>query len=222
MLSEAVEDYLKAIYTLEQRERPVSTSALAERLSVAPASVTQMIKKLDQMDPKLITYKKHHGTTLTPHGERVAVEIVRHHRLIELFLQKSLGMGWDEVDAEAEKLEHVVSESLMDRIVAVLGDPKFDPHGDPIPPKGGSMPIVEGLSPLSMLESGTGGTVSRVSDSDPEVLRYLGDLGVVPGALVEVLDKAPFEGPIHIRIYQDEQTHALGLNVAARVLMEMA
>ena len=218
MLSESVEDYLKAIYTLGQHGNPVSTSALAERLNVAPASITQMVKKLDQMEPSLIRYKKHHGATLTNHGERVAVEIIRHHRLIELFLQQSLGMGWDEVDAEAEKLEHVVSEALMDRIADVLGDPKFDPHGAPIPPKGGRMPVVEGLCPLTAMKTDECGTVRRVSDSDPEVLRDIGELGVVPGASLKVIERAPFDGPIHIQL--ETTTHALGPNVAARVLME--
>jgi len=160
MLSEAVEDYLKAIYTIADGTKPVSTSAIATRLGVAPASVTQMLKKLAEMKPRLVLYKRHHGVQLTPHGEKVALEVIRHHRLVELFLQEALGMSWDEVDKEAERLEHVVSETLADRMAEKLGHPQFDPHGDPIPSKSGAMPEGEALFEP---DSGTGGPALQLS-----------------------------------------------------------
>lgn len=216
-----MEDYLKAIYTLGQAGETVTTSALAERLEVAPASVTQMLKKLDQMQPRLVEYTRHKGVSLTANGETVAIEVIRHHRLIELFLHQSLGMTWDQVHAEAERLEHVVSEALSDRIAHVLGDPKFDPHGDPIPAKGGKMPS-NSHSRLDELASGTKAIVRRVCDDDPEMLRYLGGLGVVPGALVEVTERAPFDGPLHIAVGTGKQRrHALGINVAQQVYVEL-
>jgi len=219
MLSEAVEDYLKAIYTLRQDGEPVGTSAIAQRLEVAPASVTQMLKKLDQMRPRLVEYRRHHGVTLTRHGEKIALEVIRHHRLVELFLQQALGMSWDEVDQEAERLEHVVSEALADRIAAVLGDPKFDPHGAPIPPKNGKMPV-NTLHRLADSAVGDELRVREVCDDDPEILRYLGGLGIVPNAVITVLECGPFDGPIHIRIGADPDRHALGRRVAALVSVE--
>jgi len=219
MLSEAVEDYLKAIYTLRQGRDSVSTSAIAQRLEVAPASVTQMLKKLDQMRPRLVEYRRHHGVILTRHGEKIALEVIRHHRLVELFLQQALGMSWDEVDQEAERLEHVVSEALADRIAAVLGDPKFDPHGAPIPPKNGKMPedIYMRLSDLGIGEQVQ---VREVCDDDPAILRYLGELGVVPKAMVTVLEHAPFDGPVHIQVGESDERHALGRRVAGLISVE--
>ncbi len=221
MLSEAVEDYIKAIYTLCAGGGSVSTSAIAERLEVAPASVTQMLKKLDGMEPKLVDYRRHHGVTLTKNGERIAIEILRHHRLIELFLQEALGMSWDQVDKEAERLEHVVSEALADRMAAVLGNPKFDPHGDPIPSKGGDIPE-DTLCCLSALEAGQAGIVRRVSDEDSEMLRYVASLGIVPNVPVQVLEKGPFDGPIHVRVTGADASkdHALGRKVAQQVFVE--
>lgn len=219
MLSEAVEDYLKAIYTLRQGRDPVSTSAIALRLEVAPASVTQMLKKLDQMRPRLVEYKRHHGVSLTRHGEKIALEVIRHHRLVELFLQQALGMSWDEVDQEAERLEHVVSEALADRIATVLGDPKFDPHGAPIPPKNGKMPD---MPSLRLVDFGAGEQVRvcEVCDDDPAILRYLGGLGVVPNALLTLIAKGPFDGPIHIQIGASDEEHALGRRVAGLISVE--
>lgn len=222
MISEAVEDYLKAIYLLKVDGASVSTSAIANRLEVAPASVTQMIKKLDQMRPKLVEYRRHYGVSLTPQGERIALEVIRHHRLVELFLQEALGMSWDEVDREAERLEHVVSVKLADRIAAALGDPKFDPHGDPIPSKAGDLPSDNNLLRLSAMREGQSGIVRRVIDHDDEMLRYLAGLGVQPGAQLMLLEKAPFDGPLHVRIGRDGNSgsHALGRMVSDQVFVE--
>ena len=223
MLSEAVEDYLKAIYTIKDGTNPVSTSAIAQRLSVAPASVTQMLKKLADMKPRLVEYRRHHGVQLTPHGEKIALEVIRHHRLVELFLQEALGMSWDEVDQEAERLEHVVSETLADRMAEVLGHPEFDPHGDPIPTKTGDMPAGKALLNLVQLVPGQEGVVRRVCDDDPEVLRYVASLGIVPKAALRVTEKAPFDGPIHVAVdfAGETQTHALGQRVASQVFVSL-
>src|SRR5262245_24773120 len=139
MISHAVEDYVKAIYELEEDFGKVTTSALAEKLAVAPASVTGMIQKLAEAKPKLVKYERHHGVTLTPAGRKIALEVIRHHRLIELYLAEELGFAWDQVDAEAEKLEHVISEEFEDKIAERLGHPTTDPHGDPIPSKDGAV-----------------------------------------------------------------------------------
>ena len=223
MLSEAVEDYLKAIYTVKDGTNPVSTSAIAQRLSVAPASVTQMLKKLADMKPRLVEYRRHYGVQLTPQGEKIALEIIRHHRLVELFLQEALGMSWDEVDQEAERLEHVVSATLVDRMAEVLGHPEFDPHGDPIPTKSGDMPVGKTLLNLIQLEPGQHGVVRRVCDDDPEVLRYVANLGIVPKADLKVTEKAPFDGPIHVEVVLDgnTQAHALGQRVASQVFVSL-
>ena len=138
-VSHAVEDYLKAIYELQIEHGKVSTNALADQLKVAPASVTGMLKKLAEDRPRLVNYERHHGVVLTPAGEKIALEVIRHHRLIELYLHQALGYPLDQVDAEAEKLEHVISEDFEDRIAKWLGNPEIDPHGDPIPSKDGKI-----------------------------------------------------------------------------------
>lgn len=224
MLSEAVEDYLKAIYTIKDGDKPVSTSAIANRLGVAPASVTQMLKKLAEMKPKLVLYKRHHGVQLTPQGEKVALEVIRHHRLVELFLQEALGMSWDEVDKEAERLEHVVSETLADRMAEKLGHPQFDPHGDPIPSKSGDMPEGEALQNLIQIPVGQPCIVRRVCDDDSDVLRYVANLGIIPRARIVLTEKAPFDGPIYVQVsFQGfTQIHALGQRVASQVFVAPA
>src|SRR3990172_2228408 len=160
-ISHTVEDYLKAIYGLQEDAGKVSTNALAEKLGVSPASVTGMVKKLAEDRPRLVDYEKHHGVTLTPAGRKIALEIIRHHRLIELYLQQALGYSWDQVDAEAEKLEHVISEEFEDRIAAMLGQPEYDPHGDPIPTKEGIIAAPAGER-LTDLTAGQRGRVARV------------------------------------------------------------
>src|SRR5215213_9900303 len=193
--TEAVEDYAKAIYALERRDDggPVGTSALAERLEVAPSTVTAMLKRLDAMG--LVSYEPYRGVTLTREGERVALEVIRHHRLIEAFLADSLGMPWDLVHDEAEVLEHYISEELEERIAAALGDPAFDPHGDPIPSRDLEIATQPGRA-LAGLDPGEGGTFTRVSDSNSEMLRYLAERGIRPGAELEVTERQPFGGPL--------------------------
>ena len=220
MISHAVEDYLKAIYELEEDTGRVSTTALAERLKVAPASVTGMIQKLADQRPRLVQYERHQGVLLTAAGRRLALEIIRHHRLIELYLSEALGFEWDKVDAEAEKLEHVISEEFEEKICALLGDPARDPHGDPIPAKDGTV-AARSHRTLSDVGAGESIRVERVRDDDPALLRYLAEIGIVPEATVTVADRAPFDGPLHVRVgAKTSAAHALGRSVTDQVFVE--
>ena len=207
-LTAAVEDYIKAIYTLEA-QGGATTTGLAERLEVRPASVSGMLPKLTELG--LVEHEPYHGVRLTDRGRRVALEVVRHHRLLELFLVESLGMTWDEVHAEAEVLEHVISEELEELIAAKLGNPEFDPHGDPIPSRELTVPADESRN-LYALEPGEHGTFVRVSDSDPAMLRYLSERGIAPGAAVELIERQPFDGPVSVRVAGHE--HVLGAVLA--------
>jgi DtxR family transcriptional regulator, Mn-dependent transcriptional regulator len=196
MFSEAMEKYLKVIFGILEGEKRATTSAIAERLGVAPASVTAMIKKLQRL--KLVTYKPYYGVTLTKAGKQTALEIVRHHRLLELYLSEALGMPWDRVHEEAEKLEHVLSEELEDRMAAVLGDPAFDPHGAPIPGRDGTIQRIETRS-LTSVALGEKVEVVEVTDGDPGLLRYLGGLKMFPGTVVRIIQIEPYHGPLKIR-----------------------
>jgi DtxR family Mn-dependent transcriptional regulator len=216
--SQAVEDYAKAIFALEGRSsEPVSTTALAARLGITPGSVSAMLHKLDELG--LISYVRYRGVRLTPTGRRLALEMVRHHRLLELFLAEALEMSWDRVHAEAEVLEHVLSEDLEALISAKLGDPTIDPHGDPIPTVDLELEERPTRS-LESLEPGDRGTFVRVSDSDPEMLRYLGDCGIAPGDRFEVRSRQPFGGPLFLRFGERDQTIGGELARAMRVELE--
>ncbi len=196
MLGQATEDYLKTIWRLARRDR-VTTSALAAELEVAPASVTGMLKKLAGL--RLVEHEPYHGARLTEAGERVALEVVRHHRLLELYLTQALGLGWDEVHAEADRLEHHLSEEVEARIDEALGFPTRDPHGDPIPTRELVLPIDSRRS-LNEVPAGETAVVSRVPDEDPDLLRYLASLGVSPECEVAVVARAPFDGPVTIDV----------------------
>lgn len=204
-----VEDYAKAIYAIEGREGSASTNALAERLGVRAPTVTAMLKHLNKLG--LVVYERYRGVRLTKAGRKVALEVMRHHRLLELYLAESLGLGWDQVHAEAEVLEHVLSEELEEVIAARLGDPTLDPHGDPIPTRELALPEAKSEC-LYALEPGARGTFIRVSDSDPEMLRFLAGRGIAPGAGFELIDKQPFEGPVFVRFGDEE--HVLGATLA--------
>ena len=217
MISPVVEDYLKAIYYLQEESGVVTTSALAERLGVASPSATIMLQKLAQHRPKLVQYERRSGATLTPSGRRIALEVVRHHRLIELYLAEELDYPWDEVHAEAEKLEHDISEAFEDRIAQRLGAPMTDPHGDPIPTKEGSVAETSRLT-LSDLEVGQVAQVTRVRDDDPALLRYLTELGISLHTKVVITDRAPFDGPLQVTI--GNHSHALNKTVTDRVFVE--
>jgi DtxR family transcriptional regulator, Mn-dependent transcriptional regulator len=215
--SSAVEDYAKAIYALQQRvDGAVSTNALAERLGVTPASASGMVKKLDELG--LVSHVPYRGVALTAQGERVALEVLRHHRLLEALLAEVLEVPWDRVHAEAEVLEHHLSEELEELIAAKLGHPTHDPHGDPIPTP--DLRIDEGETvSMQSLEPGERGRFVRISDSDPEMLRYLGARGIAPGGRFEVLDKQPFGGPLFARFGRD--THVLGGALARAMRVEV-
>jgi len=215
-LSAAVEDYLRAIHDLEsQGGGRVGTTALAERLSVSSASVTGMLKKLAELEPRLVDYRRYRGVALTVAGRRIALEVIRHHRLIESYLIEALGYSWDEVHAEADQLEHVISESLEARIAEFLGHPTVDPHGDPIPGLDGRLARGQEL-PLSQLEAGQRGRITRVIDQ-PELLRYLDSLKMTLGAEVEVTERAPFDGPLHVVVGGNQPAHALSQVVTDQV-----
>jgi DtxR family Mn-dependent transcriptional regulator len=210
-LSESVQDYLKELYKLQGDGR-ASTSALADRMGVAPASATSMLKKLAVLG--LAEHEPYHGARLTATGERVAIEMIRHHRLLEQYLAQSLGVSIDAVHAEADRLEHALSEELEALIDASLGFPTHDPHGDPIPSADLELEPSD-LRGLDQLDPGARATIRRVPDSDRELLRYLDDLGLVPGEVVELVASAPFAGPVTVRARGAE--HALARELAARI-----
>ena len=215
--SSAIEDYAKSIYSLQERAggEAVSTNALAERCGVTPASASAMVKKLAERG--LAIHEPYHGVRLTPAGERLALEMLRHHRLLELYLAEHLDVPWDRVHEEADALEHVLSEDLEARIAAKLGNPTHDPHGDPIPDR--NLVIHEGSTDaLDSLPVGTSGHFVRVSDSDPEMLRYLTDLGIGIGEHCTISARQPFDGPITVRFGEHE--HVLGGALARAMRVE--
>lgn len=209
--TDTIQDYLKTIYSIARAGEGVGTSAIAERLKVSPASVTSMIKRLSAMG--YLTYHRYQGVELTEQGTEVALEVIRHHRLLEAYLHQSLGIPWDRVHDEAEVLEHAISEDVEDAIARILGDPTHDPHGDPIPPKHGS--YIE--SRHDALEDAPTGParVERVSDRDPEVLRHLAGIGLQPGTEIVIEKKDPFGGPVWVRI--GRRRHALGREITTKV-----
>lgn len=214
-LGQSAEDYLKCIYTLEAEAGPVSTSNVAQALEVSPAAVTKAVQQLARK--KLVRHRPYHGVSLTPKGTRAALDIVRRHRLIELFLHDVLGYGWDEVDAEAERLEHHVSDEFISKLDELLGFPAIDPHGDPIPSSDGELTPLDGklLADCAVQEQVT---ILRVCDDDPQALKLLDRLGMRPGKMVEVIDKQPFHGPLTLRI--DSADHAVGRELAGFVLVK--
>jgi DtxR family transcriptional regulator, Mn-dependent transcriptional regulator len=213
-LSHEIEDYLKTIYKLAEAAggKPATTSAVAAALAVSPASVTSMLKKLHSM--KLVRYARYHGVSILPAGRKIALEVVRHHRLLEAYLQQALGYSWDRVDAEAERLEHVISEEMEDRIDEVLGHPRVDPHGDPIPTKNGVVARTRHVA-LVDLQPGESAEIRRVADQSAAKLRQLAALGLVPGALVSVIEKGPFGEALVVRV--GKSRHVLGAELASQV-----
>ena len=211
-MTEAVQDYLKAIYKLQEQNRVVFTSDLAEAMEVTAASVTGMIKKLASL--KLVRHSPYRGVVLSRAGQKIALEIIRHHRLLELYLTEALGYSWDKVHEEAERLEHVISEEFEEKIFEVLGRPTRDPHGDPIPAKDGTVTTAD-HEPLSDLEPGVKGIIRQVSDNNAEMLRFLGARGLVPNTAVTVVAKDPFNGPITVQT--GSASHVLGTDLARHI-----
>lgn len=211
----AVQDYLKIVYKLQQRERPVSTMAIAERLGFSSAAVSKMLRHLAAL--QLVEHNRYQGVELTESGEKIALEVIRHHRLLELYLVEALGLPWDRVDAEAEVLEHVLSEDVEERIATLLGHPTRDPHGDPIPDRDGSV-VDQAHQSLAEVPVGGQRRVVRVPDRDPRLLRYLGEIGLVPEAEVWVVRREPLDGPLHIQLGDTPtQQHIIGRDVAERI-----
>ena len=220
MLSEAVQDYLKVIYKLSRAPEAaamVSTTLIAERMEVSAASATNMIKKLAEL--RLLEHRPYQGVELTPSGVKMALEIVRHHRLLELYLRQALGYNWDTVDAEAERLEHAISEDFEDRIDKALGFPTVGAHGEPIPTKEGNIAEPE-YSRLADLREGQRACIRQVSDRDPELLRYLDRSGLVLGTRIRISEKAPFRGPIRLDVFERGEQH-IGLDVAEAIYVDV-
>ena len=219
-VTHATEDYLKTIYALTAVRERASTNQIAEALDIKPASVTGMIKKLSQSNPPLVDYQKHYGVALTPEGEKVALETIRHHRLLETFLYETLGFDWDTVHAEADRLEHVISEEFEERMAVVLGDPTHDPHGDPIPSRDLVMPS-QATTRLSDLKPGQDAIVKRVRDADPDLLRYLSDCGILPGVCIEVTGYSPFDDNHSVRIQDQPNILVLGMRITRQIFVEV-
>ncbi|RCK74861.1 MAG: Mn-dependent transcriptional regulator MntR [Anaerolineae bacterium] len=218
--SKAFEDYLKIIYDLSQSNKRVSTQQIADRLKIAPASVTGMLKRMAANKPPLVDYRKHQGVKLTLEGKQAALEVIRHHRLLETYLVARLGYTWDTVHDEACQLEHVISEEFEERIAALLGDPKFDPHGEPIPAADLSMPP-QVTTRLSTLKPHQSARIARVSATNSELLRYLGALGLMPGTTVDILNVSPFDGNITLIIEGiREAPHVLGNAITDKIFVE--
>ena len=220
MLSQSIEDYLKVIYKLQHgSDAPtqVTTSILAERMGVTAASATNMIKKLAEVN--LLEYAPYKGVVLREAGEKIALETIRHHRLIELYLSEALGYSWDAVDAEAERLEHAISEKFEERIDSMLGHPTIGAHGEPIPDKNGQVEE-QTYARLSDIDRGQHAVVKRVSDRNPAMLRYMDDMGLQLNTVVEVCEKAPFKGPLTLLIETD-QPQTLGLEVARHIFVDL-
>jgi DtxR family Mn-dependent transcriptional regulator len=209
-LSQAVEDYLKAIYTLAQAEKRVTTNDLADRLAVSAASVTNMMKRLARL--RLVRHEPYRGVELTDAGERVALEVIRHHRLLELYLSRHLGVALDRVHDEADRLEHVISEDLEDRISAALGEPALDPHGDPIPTRDGAV-ASRAVQVLAEAKPGQRGIIARVSDDDEDAVRGLEAAGLLPGAAVEVVSV----GARRVEVLVEGRPCHIGASLAAAV-----
>ena len=215
MHTQSVEDYLKSIYKLQKGQGKVTTTVLAELLEVTPASATGMIKKLAEMN--LVIYERYQGVSLTEAGQKIALEVIRHHRLVELYLAEALGVPWDKVHEEAEKWEHILSEDLEERMDAMLGHPTADPHGSPIPNRDGTIPPKIN-KPLADLRPGQSAIIDEVSDQNPALLRYLGNLNLYPKTEFSVIDVAPFNGPVTIRVGNAE--HTLGREAASYIFVK--
>lgn len=213
-LTQPVEDYLKAIYAIGKGSGPAATNEIAQRLALAPASVSGMVRRL--ADQGLLAYERYHGVKLTETGRRAALRTLRRHRVIEAYLARALGMSWDRVHDEAERLEHAASDELIDRMAAKIGEPMVDPHGAPIPTRDGAVDETEHMS-LAELMVGKSGVVARVADEDPQVLRYLGELSIRPGTQITVKARAPFDGPITLAVGKQELS--IGPALAAHVLI---
>ncbi len=218
-LTRSVEDYLKAVYALTEREDSASTSALAEALNVQPASVTGMIKRLAECG--YLEHTRYHGVRLTESGSREALRIIRRHRILETYLYTHLDYSWDDVHQEAERLEHAASDALIDRMAAILEHPSHDPHGAPIPTPSGEIERSESVT-LNEVALGLAVQIRSVPDEDPARLRYLETLGLVPGARITVRERAPFDGPTTVSVESGEDAQVIGSDLADGIFVSPA
>jgi DtxR family Mn-dependent transcriptional regulator len=216
-LTISIQDYLKTIYDLTESGESASTNALAQKMKVSAPSVTGMVQKLASSKPALVEYQKHQGVTLTREGRKAALEVIRHHRLLEAWLVQTLGYSWDEVHEEAERLEHVISEDFERRIAAAMGHPMRDPHGELIPTEDLKMPV-DKSTPLSSLRPGQNGVVTCVKAADTELLRHLESLGVIPDAEIEVKEHSPFDHNLTVKV--GRKTMILGLNITSKIFID--
>jgi DtxR family transcriptional regulator, Mn-dependent transcriptional regulator len=216
-LTISTQDYLKNIYELTENGDSASTNALAKKLNISAPSVTGMVQKLASSKPALVEYQKHQGVTLTREGKRAALEVIRHHRLLEAWLVQTLGYSWDEVHEEAERLEHVISEDFERRIAAAMGHPTRDPHGEPIPTADLKMPL-DASTPLSALRPQQTAIIKRVVASDADLLRYLEGLDLIPGNQIEVMDYSPFDHNLTIKV--GRKSFVLGLSITSRIFVD--
>jgi len=216
-LTISIQDYLKIIYELTEEGESASTNALAQRLKISPPSVTGMIQKLASSKPALVEYQKHQGVTLTKDGRKAALEVIRHHRLLEAWLVQTLGYSWDEVHEEAERLEHVISEDFERRIAAAMGHPTRDPHGELIPTADLVMPE-DKSTPLSSMRPVQTGTVQCVKAANTELLRYLESLGLIPDAKIEVKGYSPFDQNLTLKV--GRKTTVVGLNITSKIFVK--
>lgn len=219
ILTQSIQDYLKHIYELNENGSAASTNDLAARLNIAPASVTGMLQKLANSKPALVVYKKHQGATLTRPGEKAALEVIRHHRLLETFLVTTLGYSWDEVHCEADKLEHVISEDFEARMAKALGHPTRDPHGELIPTADLVMPADKSC-PLASLRTDDTATVRRVSDDDPALLRHLRKIGVVPEVKIVIKSYSEFDGNLTLQVEGQKLNVVLGKAITSQVFVD--
>lgn len=219
IMTQSIQDYLKHIYELNEQGGSASTNDIAVRLHIAPASVSGMLQKLANSKPPLVIYKKHQGVTLTRNGEKAALEVIRHHRLLETFLVTTLGYSWDEVHCEADKLEHVISEDFEARMAEALGHPTRDPHGELIPTADLVMPADKSC-PLASLRTDDTATVRRVSDDDPALLRHLRKIGVVPEVKIIVKNYSEFDGNLTLQVEGQKSNVVLGKAVTSQVFVD--
>jgi len=217
LITQSIQDYLKHIYELNELGGSASTNDLASKLKIAPASVTGMLQRLSTSRPQLVNYKKHQGVTLTRAGEKAALEVIRHHRLLEAWLVETLGYSWAEVHEEAEKMEHVISEDFERRIAAAMGHPLRDPHGELIPTADLKMPL-EDSTPLSALRKGQRGTIQGIKGADPELLKHLDSLGLIPGIEITIKEHSQFDH--NLTIVAAKKSIVLGLNITSKIYVK--
>lgn len=219
METTSIQDYLKTIFDLTRDGETASTTALATRLGIAPASVTGMVQKLAAAEPPLVYYRKHQGAKLTAEGEQAALRVIRHHRLLETYLVTMLGYSWDNVHEEACRLEHVISEEFEAKIAAALGNPERDPHGDPIPDANLRLPA-DTSTPLSALRTGQRATILMVRSDDPDFLRHMDEIGLLPGVSLRIKNYSQFDQNLEIEI-ESQPARVIGLAISCRIFVEV-